>query len=719
MLARRFGFDTETFPIRPGRQAPLVVCGQSRTGGIELRERFLDRLETVLRDPGVLLFGHHVAFDVLSTTASRPRLWPLWLDAYDADRVTCTYEREKLIRIAAGTLRRYPKNGLADLLPRYKIKSPYAEGAKDRGGVRTRYHELDGIDPRLWPAEARDYALADLVVEDVYEAQEAYANWRWLRDQYRQARAALWLAYTSAWGMRVDARAVQVFGEMLEVEHATIRELLTTGNRDALARFCAQWNEQHPDAPEPMAPEWADGVPFANLVRFVGSKDTKAAAARMRSICDLKGLPLQATKTGKEKIQNEGMDPIEAARRYTSLDADATAGTLDPILIAYSRFVSIGTLRSRVERLRLAAQYGLPIQPRFDALKETGRTSCSGGDLDPGEPMLAIGDQTQNPHRQPGLRDCYVARGWELGEDPTRRCVIISCDWKAAELHTLAQCCIDLGLDSQLAKVLNSGRDVHLWFGAIMLGWDYTRAERALAHMTSEEDFKLIKAARQAAKACDFGFPGGLGIDKFRLYAAKQYQVILSDEKARRYRALWLDAFWEMQGYFRHITELIDSGMPLEHFQSGRLRGDIRYTSAANSYFQGRNADMLKDAGWTLMRSGLPVRSWNEAHDEILGEALLTDADYVARGMSHVMEVAGKRWCPDCPPHAEPAIQIHWRKGAEPYYDETGKLAPWEFRPMDEKARAKIRKGLDGGKNPRYLSWVHGYEESRILEVAA
>lgn len=715
---RRFGFDTETFPIRPGRQAPRVVCGQTRLFGIELREPFLDRLETALRDPGVLLYGHHVASDVLFTSATRPRLWPLWLDAYDADRVTCTYEREKLIRIAQGTLRRYPKNGLLDLVHRYKLPHDFAEGDKEKGSVRTRYHLFDGIPPALWPADARRYAMADTVVDDVFEAQEQLANPLWLRDQYRQARAGLWLAYTSAWGVRVDPQAVRVFGEMLEVEHATIRELLTTGNPEALAKFCDQWNEQHPDARKPMEPSWAAVVPFQNLVRYVGSKDTKAAASRMRAVCAAKRLPLTPTKTGKEKIQ-EGMDPIEAARQYTSLDADATAGTLDPILIAYSRFVSIGTLRGRVDRLRLAAQYGLPIQPHFDALKETGRTSCSGGDLDPGEPMLAIGDQTQNPHRQPGLRDCYVARGWEPGDPPEFRCVFVSSDWKAAELHTLAQCCLDLGLDSNLARVLNSGKDVHLWFASIMLGWTYERAAEALAHQRGDAEFKVIKAARQGAKACDFGFPGGLGIDKFRLYAAKQYQVDMSDEEARHNKGLWLDAFYEMPGYFAHVNDLIESGRPLVHFQSGRFRGDIRYTSAANSYFQGRNADMLKDAGWRMMRSDLPARGWNEAHDEILAECLLTDADRVARGVSEIMEAAGRRWCPGCPPHAEPAVCIHWRKGAEPSYDAAGRFQPWEFRGVDEKTKGKIKKALDQGKTPRYLSWVHGFEESTILEAAA
>ena len=43
----RFALDQETYPIRPGRQAPRVVCVQSRVDGVdrlELREPGLDRL---------------------------------------------------------------------------------------------------------------------------------------------------------------------------------------------------------------------------------------------------------------------------------------------------------------------------------------------------------------------------------------------------------------------------------------------------------------------------------------------------------------------------------------------------------------------------------------------------------------------------------------------------------------------------------------------------
>lgn len=721
---RRFDFDSETYPIRPGLQAPLVVCVQSQAGQIEARDPGLDRIESALRDPSVLFVGHNIAFDVLASIASRPRLLALWLDAYDADRVTCTYEREKLIRIAEGSLERYQKNGLADLAARYRIAADFREGDKTKGSDawRARYHELDGIDPQRWPAEARRYALADLVVGPVYEAQETCPP-AWLRDQYRQARGALWQALTSAWGMRTDPRAVEAFGAQTEAEHEIVRRYLSTG--EGADAWHDAWSFANPDA-DPMtsaAYKALDrqaearglaplGAYTGGLVRLDGSRNTKAAAERMRRVCAALGLRTTLTDTGRKKL-DAGGDEASIRAQYVSLNADACAGTGDPVLIAYARYTSIGTLRARCERLRLASVAGLPIQPRYDNLKETGRTSCSAGDSKPGQALLAYGDQTQNLPRAPGLRECYRARPG---------CLILSVDWRAAELHTLAQTCLDLGFDSQLARVLNSGRDVHLWFGAVIRGWSYEWAEQALAGEHGPEAKSEAKSARQAAKAANFGFPGGLGIEKFRLFAAKTYRVILTEQEARDLKDRWLEAFPEMIQYFAYISDLVNSGAPLIHPGSERYRGKIRYTSAANSFFQGRCADMAKDTGWRLAleiwRHGLKARLWAFAHDEFLLEVPHACAHEVAEVVVRIMQDAGRDWCPGAPVMAEPALQYSWRKGAEPAY-RAGRLIPHEDRDIKPAEIETAKKELARGLSPIQVSWVLGRTEAQIERMAA
>lgn len=674
----RVGFDTETFPIRPARQAPRVVCTQTRAGGIEPREPGLDRLERLLADPDVLIVGHNTAFDAMASIATRPRLLRPWFEAYSADRVTCTLVREKIIRIAQGTSDRYQTHGLVECLDRYRIKHDFKEGDKT-GPVRVAFAHLDGIPPEQWPEEARRYALADLAVEDLYDAQAAFggdpaAIAEVLADQFRQSRKDLWLQIQSAAGMRTDPAAVEALGLKTETEHAEARAALAA----------------------------------AGIVRSNGSKNTKIAAARMRAVCASRGLTVPLTKTGIRRVREEGLDRAEAVAEYTALDADACKATGDDLLIRYARYTSIGTLRGRVDRLRAAGN--TPIQPRFDGLKKTGRTSASMGENTPGKPLNAYGDQTQNPHREPGLRECYRARpGY----------VLISSDWSAAELHSLAQVCIWLGLRSELARVLNEGRDPHLHFACKVNGWSY---EWALANKSDPK----VKAARQASKAYNFGLPGGLGVEKFRLFAARTYGVVLDDRQAREGKQAWLDTYPEMVGYFQHITELLDLDRPLIHFRSGRWRGDLRYTSAANSYFQGHTADMAGDAGWRLARAYLGIdrsvlaaaRPWNFAHDEFLAEAPASIGHECAMEIRDLMEKAGREWCPDVPVHAEPAISISWRKAAEPFYLD-GRLAPWEYRPLNDREREGIRSALARGADPRHVSWTFGIEVERVQAEAA
>jgi len=661
---REFAFDTETLPIRPGRQAPRIVCVQSVEGGLELRDAGLDRIERALRDPSVLLYGHNTAYDVLCSIATRPSLAPLWLAAYRADRVTCTFLRERLIRIALGE----PcQDGLQAVLERYGIADPYAEGAKD-STVRTGYGALDGVPVSDWPQESIDYALADLSVAQVFRAQESHA--RYLQDQFRRARGALWLEATSAWGMRVDAGAVRVLGEMAEAEFDQMREMLIYADSERVRAYAESRDLEAPI------------VPCTPLVRPTGSKDTTAAKNRMVAVSGHLGLPIPRTKM-----------------LGVALDVDSCLASLDPMLIAYARFGSISTVRGRVRRLELAAHLGLPIQPRFDALVATGRTSASGGGrVKPGKAYSRLGDQTQNLPREPGLRECYVARPGHL---------ILSCDWKSAELHGLAQACLDMGFDSQLARLLNEGVDTLLWFACYLRGWQYPWAS---SPDRTPDEKKQIKNARQSAKAYMYALPGGLGLDKFRQLAAKQYGIRLTAAQAAEGKEAWLSAFPEMRRYFDHVNRLIQSGEPLRHFMSDRFRGNLRYTSAANSYFQGRVGDMLMDAGWQILEkqwTGTPMRSWNQAHDEILVEYPEHETS-IPSIVVGIMDSVGAKWCPGCPAKAEPALQRHWRKGAEPVYRD-GLLIPWEDRNFVQDPKVLA---LD--RDPVYKSWLLGIEPSQV-----
>ena len=97
--------------------------------------------------------------------------------------------------------------------------------------------------------------------------------------------------------------------------------------------------------------------------------------------------------------------------------------------------------------------------------------------------------------------------------------------------------------------------DLHRWFASQLLG-------KAPGDVTKSE--------RQLAKACNFGFPGGLGIRAFCEYARTTYGIdTMVESDAARYRDLWLEAFPEMRAYLD--DDLIGRLQALHDFTSIQL----------------------------------------------------------------------------------------------------------------------------------------------------
>ncbi len=151
------------------------------------------------------------------------------------------------------------------------------------------------------------------------------------------------------------------------------------------------------------------------------------------------------------------------------------------------------------------------IHTRFNPLVKTGRTSS----FDP---------NIQNLPRRPGVRECFVpAPGY---------CFLII-DYAQLELCTLAQVCLDKFGFSKMADLINQNTDLHSWFAGQMTGKTITKED----------------PERQWAKACNFGFGGGMGIPRFVKAAKDTYGVDLSEERARELKAAWLESFPEMRLY--------------------------------------------------------------------------------------------------------------------------------------------------------------------------
>ena len=166
------------------------------------------------------------------------------------------------------------------------------------------------------------------------------------------------------------------------------------------------------------------------------------------------------------------------------------------------------------------------IHPRFGALVSTGRTSSSNPNF-------------QNLPRDSRVRSVFV---------PAPGYVFLDVDYSQIELRTLSQLTYRKYGASRMRDLLNDGVDLHKFFAAKITG-------KGIEEITKDE--------RSKAKACNFGFPGGLGLKSFMNYAAANYKQFFDETEAGALKDSWLDTFPEIKEYlaFDEMELLKNSGL--------------------------------------------------------------------------------------------------------------------------------------------------------------
>lgn len=181
-----------------------------------------------------------------------------------------------------------------------------------------------------------------------------------------------------------------------------------------------------------------------------------------------------------------------------------------PFAAAFQRYKVVQKLRKTF----LAKLTTGIIRPSYNVLVATGRTS-SFGELN-----------AQNLPKDDSVRGCFVPR-------PGHKFVVA--DYAAIELRTLAQALISqFGLNSELATQLNSGTDPH---------------RRLAARLTGKPGDEITKEERQAAKAINFGKPGGMGNSALQCYARASFGVELSEEQVAELTGAYFEEYPEIQEF--------------------------------------------------------------------------------------------------------------------------------------------------------------------------
>ncbi len=655
--------DSETELPRPGVKFPRLVCVSASFDGVQAEllhhtqaTRFLVEALKAAAAREVRIVGHNLAgYDLPVFAAHEPRLLPLIFAALDADGIQDTLLNEKLVDLALGQLRFHEQQDDDGDVSTVNVGYSLEEIARRRFGLqldkgedgwRLRYGELRDLPIDQWPERARLYALDDALIA-----------WRLYKDQWIQGRALFRDLFRPAPG---EARAL--FSLSLMAGWGV------HSDPDRLGRFETREQTKLEDARRRM-----EG---AGLIRIGGTKkapkwvrNTKAIKGKVIDAFTASGELLPITKKGLELEKDLGraLEPVER-EQYVSTAAMVLKMSRDPDLstcVDYARAQK--NLSTYVPFLRRGIEH--PIQPGVDSIKENGRTST----FDP---------NLQNLPRQPGVRECLVPRAGH---------VFCSVDYDTAELRAWAQVCLWTVGFSRLAELYqrDPNADPHTGLAADILG--ITEAEAFTRKKAKDPE---IKAARQRAKAGNFGLPGGMGAERFAVGERKKFWetdghegVDMSDDEAEDVKKAWASRWVEAGPYFDWVERQLgaDRSGIFRCFASGRYRGGVGFCDGANTSFSSLIAWGAKMAHYAVTRAcyvepSSPLygsRPVIFAHDEIVCEHRIERAAEAAVEQARIQITVLQSFMPDVPVTASPALMLYLAKDAEPVYRD-GRLVIWQ-----------------------------------------
>ncbi len=630
--------DSETTPISPGILAPplsvISTCDEKLDPQLHRWCDSFEILRDLYRDRYLVL--QNGAYDAAVFAAQFPELMPVIFQAYLDGRVVDTMLNERLIHIAQGRLNGEKDRNGAWTDYRYNLKDMalrYGLGSLDKdtyrllyGTVRDlpldRWHEAApaGVDPLEWAAGMQQYPKEDARTTFQVFAKQTYFE-DYLEDAAAQARAAFALQLAACRGVVTDARQCQDFFDLTKAEIERAEKSLI---EEGLLRIVG---------------------------KQAGSKDTKLAKALMERVCAEIGIPVPMTK--KTKTSKATWKP------GVSLNAEACNNTGDATLMDYALYTSADKAYTVCEALAKGSQ-GIPLQSRFEVLLKTGRISSS-------EPNLT------NLHRAPGLRECIV---------PRQGFVLCSLDLDMAEAVGVAQIHYWLWGESTLGEAIKNKKDIHCHLAAELMGCPYEEVLLNKKH-------GRYKLERQNAKFGNYGAWGLMGPPKFTATTnakIKRKEDKISLETGIRVINAWRNAWApETFKYKEWVQKMLGDGKAtFRHFVSGRVRGGLDYSEAANNPFQGLIADGIKAALLPICHEMYCVRESPlfgsrlllDLHDEIFAELVEEKAHEAAFRLQKILlDTFNSTYTPSVPMTGEPCLMKRWRKATPSLYVH-GELVP-------------------------------------------
>jgi hypothetical protein len=511
-------FDTETEVLTERHQVPRLALAAVSAGNDANVLIHPDQVGAfILSHPTTRFIFHNCAFDFAVvdrhlTERGEHEARQAWWAACDRNRMSDTMLLDQLIELAKHDT--HPRERdlavLGQLYARLEISKddPY----------RLRYGEIIGVDWNEVDEGFFRYAIKDPVVtlrvyhRMILEAQRLIFEFGQGCSDIRKDAIARYGLLTEFIQVKVAIALDRIGrnGTHLDLERIRAAETSLTSSRDAaisnLRSYCPELfkvrtdrstGQQIPCFTKRGAPSMSDDVLQRQLSRVIDD-------VRKRS-----GQVLAIPRTKKDK------------KLSTSQDIWAEHAHLDPFLAKWLAVKNLSKLCQFFAGLTEPC-----IRPRYRPLIRTGRTACSGPNL---QQVPADGD----------FRNAFI---------PSPGHLLLRIDYSAIELRTLAAVCLHRYGKSVLADVIKQGVDPHAYTAALILGlspkefgrWknDDGIMERQLVNGEQEivTHAQMFKKMRQAAKAINFGVPGGLGASRLVDYARNTFGASMTLEEAETFR---------------------------------------------------------------------------------------------------------------------------------------------------------------------------------------
>lgn len=716
------------------------------------------------------LVFHNASFDLSACVKTWPECEPLVWAKLERGEITCTKVREKLLNLSThgnldyvelpdGTNQKLGY-ALGDLAMQYLGLDLSDDKAED--SVRTQYDLYAGMPSRNYPHEARHYALQDAHLPmAIYEAQsnrvQTHHGHASLSTEFFHTACDFSLSLMTENGMRIDReRFYKLQAEMEEIlsEHnlgpairagivrpavparphtRQVKKAVEIIEREGWA-FPITTNEdgsmnvawEHLDEDYRAALE-AEGIKFTKPK--AASLDRKELCARVEAVCKSIGMEPKLTETGNISADAEVIQDLHAFDEHLELepgDELLPDGSDEDEPIHPRRMTPLENYQYR-QKVQKIVNTELPrmtwgeegkeepaerVHFNYNVLLATGRTSSFASKHYPS----GNGQQVD-----PRGRPCYL---------PEEGCWLLSTDYSALELCSVAQTTYELFGYSEHRNKINAGMDLHCNLGTGLANrlssWFRGTYEDFLHLKASKPEF--FKHWRKFAKPVGLGYPGGLGANTFMSLAKKTYGVNIMKAAqeipveelpgaenttvawhAKRIgitpeawewtpflrgialsvllKAVWLDTYPEMVAYFEWVSQQHD-----EHNSQTNDRGRVEpmlcyttplgmhraggtFTAIANGRaMQSPSAEGAKTAVYRIMqecRLGR-LRGVAALHNFIHDEVILSvpaDPAGAAEAIEIVEEImvdSMQNIMPDVRISVESALSTRWRKEADP-----------------------------------------------------